>query len=129
MNSPALLSPAGFPHENPAGTVNPRPLYQQCCYNKPLEETIFDWDEANIHHLVRHNVDSQEAEQAILDPNAIMLEIQVEGGEDRVKMIGRTASGRILAAVFTFRGEAIRPVTAYDATARDRSLYVKGNYE
>jgi uncharacterized DUF497 family protein len=47
--------------------------------------------------------------------------------EDRVKTIGRTASGRILAAVFTFRGEAIRPITAYDATTRDQSLYLKGS--
>lgn len=92
-----------------------------------MEEATFDWDEANVRHLGRHNVDPQEAEQAILDPNAIMLEIQIEVGEERVKTIGRTARGRILAAVLTFRGEAIRPITAYDATIRDQSLYLKGN--
>jgi hypothetical protein len=94
-----------------------------------VEEATFDWDEANVRHLGRHSVDPQEAEQAVLDPDAIMLEVQIEGDEDRVKAIGRTASGRIIATVFTFRGEAIRPITAYDATTRDQSMYLKGHDE
>jgi uncharacterized DUF497 family protein len=77
-----------------------------------VEEATFDWDESNIRHVGRHGVDRQEAEQIILDPDAIMLEIQIEGDEDRVKAIGRTAGGRILVVVFTFRGEAIRPITS-----------------
>jgi uncharacterized DUF497 family protein len=34
-----------------------------------------------------------------------------------------TASGRILAVVFTMRGEAIRPITAYTAPQRLQKLY------
>ena len=34
-----------------------------------------------------------------------------------------TASGRVLAVVFTVRGEAIRPITAYAAPARLEALY------
>ena|SRR6059058_2045793 len=91
-----------------------------------VEGQEFDWDEHNILHLGQHGVSRPEAEQAILDPDAVMLEFQIEGEEDRVKAVGRTSSGRILVAVFTFRGEAIRPITAYDATIRDQSLYLKG---
>ena len=47
----------------------------------------------------------------------------------RVKAVGQTARGRVLVAVFTFRNEAIRPITAYDATIRDQGLYLKGHDE
>jgi len=40
---------------------------------------------------------------------------------------GRTNGGRILVVVFTFRGEAIRPITAYDAAKRDQAVYLKGS--
>ena len=94
-----------------------------------MDEQEFDWDESNVQHLARHNVSPQEAEQAILDPNAVMLEIQAAEEEDRVKAVGRTASGRILVTVFTFRGEIIRLITAYDATIRDQQIYLKDHYE
>jgi uncharacterized DUF497 family protein len=67
-----------------------------------VEGQEFDWDENNILHLGRHEVSPVEVEQAILDPDAVMLEVQIEGAEDRMKAVGRTSSGRILVAVFTF---------------------------
>jgi uncharacterized DUF497 family protein len=43
----------------------------------------FDWDEANIGHLARHNVSPEEAEQVILsDP--VDLGIQMVEGEERL---------------------------------------------
>jgi len=45
--------------------------------------------------------------------------------EERTKVVGMTASGRILEVVFTFRGEAIRAVTAYDAPSRLRTRYLE----
>ena len=83
----------------------------------------FDWDDANRNHLARHHVRPEEAEQAILDPHAILVEIEVTSGEDRTKAVGMTAAGRVLAVVFTLRGEAIRPITAYAAPARLEALY------
>lgn len=49
----------------------------------------FDWDDGNVRHLARHAVRPVEAEEAILDPAAIMLEIQMDE-EERVKAIGST---------------------------------------
>ena len=43
-----------------------------------------------------------------------MVEIQA-GWEERVKEVGLTAGGRIVVVVFTLKGEAIRPITAYEA--------------
>jgi hypothetical protein len=36
----------------------------------------FDWDAANRGHIALHDVTQEEAEQAITDPYAILLEIQ-----------------------------------------------------
>jgi hypothetical protein len=49
----------------------------------------FEWDDANTLHLARHSVSPNEAEQVILDPDAVMLEVQNEG-EERLKAAGAT---------------------------------------
>jgi uncharacterized DUF497 family protein len=85
----------------------------------------FDWDAVNRYHLGRHHVVPEEAQHAIRDPHAILLAIESDGGVDRAKAIGRTASGRMLAVVFTIRGEAIRPITAYVASPHLQSLYLR----
>ena len=91
------------------------------------DEQDFQWDEGNIAHLARHDVSRAEAEDAILDPNAIFVEIQ-SGAEERVKAIGATMSGRILVVVFMWRGEAIRAITAYNAPVKEQKLYLKGEH-
>lgn len=85
----------------------------------------FDWDDDNRKHLARHRVSPQEAESAILDEDAVLLEIESEQSEERIKALGMTAAGRILAVVFTVRGEAIRPITAYTPPRRLQKLYVE----
>jgi uncharacterized DUF497 family protein len=86
----------------------------------------FDWDDANRDHLALHHVTPEEAQQAILDPDAVLVETQSGDQEVRTKALGITSGGRILVVVFTFRGEAIRPVTSYAAAARLQELYLKG---
>ena len=66
-----------------------------------------------------------EAEGAVLDRNAVLLELQFEAGEERTKALGMTATGRILAVVFTLRGDSIRPITAYTAPRRLQELYIE----
>jgi uncharacterized DUF497 family protein len=87
------------------------------------EEARFDWDAFNRGHLARHGVTAEEAEQCILDPDAVFLEIQTETGEERTKALGMTSGGRILVVVFALRGMAIRPVTSYDAPESLRRIY------
>lgn len=88
-------------------------------------EAEFEWDEINRGHLARHRVAPHEAESAVLDLNAVLLELQFEAGEERTKALGMTASGRILAVVFTLRGDVIRPITAYTAPRRLQRLYIE----
>jgi uncharacterized DUF497 family protein len=84
----------------------------------------FHWDDANLDHLASHSIRPDEAEQAILDPHALLLEIQSGDEEERTKALGITPAGRIIVVVFTFRSEAIRPITAYAATKRLQELYL-----
>ena len=87
------------------------------------ERPRFEWDRANRDHIARHGGRPEEAEQAILDPHAILLEIETSRGEERTKAVGITASGRLLVVVFALRVGAIRPITAYDAGTRLEALY------
>ena len=87
-------------------------------------EVSFEWDEINRGRLAQHRVVPHEAESAVLDKNAVLLELQFEAGEER-KSVGMTAAGRILAVVFTLRGDAIRPITAYTAPRRLQKLYIE----
>ena len=89
------------------------------------DEQEFNWDDANVGHLGRHGVLPFEAEEAILDPHAILLEIQA-GDEERVKAVGATSGGRILVVVFTWRGNAIRAITAYVPPVAIQRLYLEG---
>jgi uncharacterized protein len=85
---------------------------------------MFDWDEANISHIARHDVTPREAEEvATSDP--INLRYQVRSGELRVVQIGETNSGRLLMVVSTRRGDKIRIVTATPAKRKYRARYLQ----
>jgi uncharacterized protein len=84
----------------------------------------FDWDEQNEPHLARHGISRGEAEH-VLSGNHILLEFQVEGGEQRWIAVGATRNGCILEIVFAVRREAIRPITGWPADKETADLYFK----
>jgi uncharacterized DUF497 family protein len=88
--------------------------------------TAFDWDEGNVMHIARHGVLPHEVEQGILDPHAILLDIQMIAAEDRTRVIGMTVKGRILVSVFTIRDGKIRPITSHDAKPSLQEAYLAG---
>ena len=57
-------------------------------------EIEFDWDEANIGHLVRHRVLPDEAEQVVLN-HPMDLGVEVVEGEERYLNLGATTQGRV----------------------------------
>ena len=75
----------------------------------------FDWDEANLAHIARHNVTPEEAEQVVLGfPLDMELQIADESdGEERLLQIGETAKGRILQLVTTWRDGKVRVITVW----------------
>lgn len=52
------------------------------------------------------------------------LEFQVVDGEYRYTSVGHTRQMRILFVAWTLRGEAIRPITAYDAPSASAENYL-----
>jgi uncharacterized protein len=90
----------------------------------------FDWDDANIAHIARHDVMPAEAEQVVLGAS-VPLEPDERGGEDRHTELGETSEGRLLLVVWTWRRHRVRVVTAFPAKRKWRTLWmrVKGEHD
>jgi uncharacterized protein len=82
----------------------------------------FDWDAANVAHILRHAVTPFEVEEAAGRPHITIAASPVEG-EERWKLFGKTDSGRYLVVVFTIRRRQFRTVTAYQMNAAERRKY------
>lgn len=54
-----------------------------------------------------------------------VIDVRDETGEDRWYALGATEKLRVLFMVYTYRGERIRPVTAWDASGNLRELYFR----
>ncbi len=78
-----------------------------------------EWDEANFAHLARHQVEPDEAEEAlVIDPHIRRARA------DRYLAYGPTADGRHLVVVFRYGGKGVvRVVTAREMTKREKGLY------
>jgi len=84
----------------------------------------FDWDEHNERHLALHGISRSDVED-VLSGNHILQEFQMEDGEERWVAVGATRLGRILSIVFAIRGEAMRPVTGWEADKGTADLFVR----
>ena len=82
----------------------------------------FDWDAANVDHIMRHAVTPFEVEEAAGGAHVVIPAKTVEG-ERRWKLFGKTGIGRYLVAVFTIRRKRFRVVTAYEMNSSERSKY------
>jgi len=71
----------------------------------------FDWDAQNTQHLKRHRVTPKEFEE-LLAGDPVYVEHQMSNGEERYKVLGLTAVGRVLIGVWTPREGKIRAITA-----------------
>lgn len=85
-------------------------------------EIEFDWDDANIDHVARHNVQPDEAEQVIFN-DPVDLGMEIVEGEERYLNLGVTFQGRVLLVVTTWREDRIRVVTAFEPTKRLIQFY------
>ena len=82
----------------------------------------FEWDNANVAHIMRHAVTPFEVEDVMGNRYAIIPARTVKR-ERRWKLFGKTASGRYLVVVFTIRRMLFRVVTAYEMDAIERKKY------
>lgn len=85
---------------------------------------IFEWDDANRDHIVRHDVTPEEVEQVLWN-DPLDLGIQYDEADGvRLTQLGETDRGRILVVISTQREEFVRPITTWDGTRQDRTLYL-----
>jgi uncharacterized protein len=78
----------------------------------------FDWDSANIEHVLRHNVVPDEVEEACVNKPYVRKTL-----ENRYLVYGVTDAGRYLFIVGVNKGRGIfRTITARDMTEREKSL-------
>jgi uncharacterized DUF497 family protein len=99
-------------------------VYTEIVYTGDVIEELdgFDWDAANVGHILRHAVTPFEVEEAVGRPHLTVPARTIEG-EERWKLVGRTTSGRFLVVVFTIRRNLFRAVAAYDMNAAERKKY------
>ena len=82
----------------------------------------FDWDAANVGHILRHAVTPFEVEEVVGRPHVTVVARTIKA-EKRWKLFGNTISNRYLVVVFTIRYRLFRTVTAYEMNATERRKY------
>lgn len=86
--------------------------------------SLFIWDESNIQHIARHNVEPFEAEDALMDPQRVKFSAH----SGNMGIIGSTEDGRRLVVIYIKKIEGkVRVITARDATESEARAYRRRN--
>lgn len=84
----------------------------------------FEWDEDNIGHIARHEVEPWEAEEATQDTDRVHFRTR----SGRIFVIGMTEAGRMLAVVLERKERSwSRVVTARDVIEKEKRAYRRRN--
>ena len=88
----------------------------------------FEWDPGKAATNARkHGVTFEEAATAFVDPfGRIVEDLRHATGEPRFALLGHSENQRLLAVMFTERGDRIRLISARKATRRERHDYEEG---
>ena len=88
----------------------------------------FEWDpKKGVENLARHAVSFEEASTVFGDPlGRIVTDPRHSAEEERHVLLGHSEKQRLLAVMFTERAEAIRLISAREATRRERREYEEG---
>lgn len=85
----------------------------------------FEWDPRKAtSNLTKHGVSFEEAATVFGDPlGRILADPRHSWEEERLVLLGFSRSKQLLAVMFVDRGEAIRIISARQATGRERRDY------
>lgn len=91
----------------------------------------FDWDQANLEHIKKHNVDYRECEEAFLNKPLIVNKDEAHTQiEERFRVVyGQTNKGRLMFMIFTIRNHKLRVISARDQSKKERKEFQKGGGE
>jgi uncharacterized DUF497 family protein len=90
----------------------------------------YEWDPDKAKaNLAKHYIQFAEAVVALEDERALTIRDIYSQEEERWVTLGMDAFGRVLAVVYTWRGENIRLISARLATEREGRQYEKSDEE
>ena len=89
---------------------------------------IFEWDQRKaLSNRAKHGVSFEEAATVFGDPvGRIVHDPRHSDAEERYVLLGHSRLGRLVAVMFTERGEAIRIISARPAARREGRGHEKG---
>jgi uncharacterized DUF497 family protein len=85
-----------------------------------MQITVLAWDDENLAHVARHDVQPAEVEELCFGSRKVVLRAK----EDRYAVLGQTEAGRNLKAILAspVQGHS-RVITARGMTAKERRYY------
>ena len=84
----------------------------------------YEWDPAKAEtNAKKHGIDFADAAVALEDERALTIEDTTSRFEERFISLCADPLGRVLVVVFSWRGEAIRLISARRATGREKRQY------
>ncbi len=88
----------------------------------------YEWDPGKAKlNLRKHGIRLADAVAVLEDEFALTVRDPFSEREERWITLGKDAVGRLLIAVYTWRGDRIRLISARRATARERRQYEERN--
>ena len=88
-------------------------------------DTYWDPNKART-NFAKHGVAFEDAETALTDPLGLTRDDPDTRGERRFVTVGADALGRVVTVVYTYRGDAVRLISARPATRKETDAYAKG---
>jgi len=86
----------------------------------------FEWDESKRRsNVIKHGIDFSDATEVFYDPAAYTFSSPHPSNEERYVTVG-LMRGALTAVIFTFRGEAVRLISARAARRSERHTYGAG---
>lgn len=90
--------------------------------------TYFQWDNGNIKHIIHDYPERtnsiEEIESVFVDPHFRITPDQIDSfGEQRFEGVGLSNRGRVLAVIFAYRNDQIRPISCWPANRSTRKRY------
>lgn len=86
----------------------------------------FNWDEGNLEHILKHNIDFRECEEVFFNKPLLISEDIIHSQlEERYQALGRSNNGSLIFLVFTIRNNKIRVVSARKQNKKERKKIVR----
>ena len=96
-------------------------MYAHCAYTI-IVDYQWDLDKAKVNRK-KHGVDFADAVGVFEDTLALTIDDPGSPEEPQWIILGADFGGRLLVVVYTYRGEAIRLISARRATKKERDCY------